>query len=217
MRHQDHPGQQTSPQKNGLHPPSSDTGTNKDHPPAVVETLEHRRFAEFCDACKKCRYIGLCYGSPGVGKTLSAFHYANWENVQAYWSHQCQSKPLLKEISKGSVAFYTSPVFSSPSHLERDIAKTRGLLPSAANERVRRSEQARMNRLLNRAEKLRDRKRNPDGYRSDEAEKVEDAFYEQRNRAMRVACTLPDPTTLLVIDEADRLKMVGLEHAASLA
>ena len=40
---------------------------------------------------------------------------------------------------------------------------------------------------------------------------------EQRNRAMRVARTLPDPTTLLVIDEADRLKMVGLEHAASLA
>ncbi|MEJ7606406.1 MAG: hypothetical protein WKF37_09080, partial [Bryobacteraceae bacterium] len=97
-----------------------------------METLEHRRFAEFCDACKKYRYIGLCYGAPGVGKTLSALHDANWENVQAYWSHQCQSKPLLKEISKGSVAFYTSPVVSSPSHLERDIGMTRGLLHGAA-------------------------------------------------------------------------------------
>src|ERR1017187_6815355 len=177
------------------HPLSNGTGTNSDCPAAVVvETLEHRRFAEFCDACKKYRYIGLCYGSPGAGKTLSARHYANWENVQAYWNHQCRAKALLKEISKGSIAFYTSPVVSSPIHLERDIAKTRSLLHDAAIERARRYEDARMKRLLNRAEKLRDPKRNPHGYRSAEAEKAEDAFYEQRNRAMRVANTLPDPT-----------------------
>jgi DNA transposition AAA+ family ATPase len=69
-----------------------------------------------------------------------------------------------------------------------------------------------MKRLLNHAEKLRDPKRNPQGYRSGKAEKAEDAFYEQRNRAMRVARTLPDPTALLVIDEADRLRMAGLEQ-----
>src|SRR2546427_13250184 len=97
-------------------------------PADFVVTKEHRRFAEFCDACKRYRYIGLCYGSPGVGKTLSARHYANWERVQGYWKLQCQTKPLLKEISKGTVAFYTSPVVASPGHLDRDIGKSSTLL-----------------------------------------------------------------------------------------
>lgn len=125
--------------------------------------------------------------------------------MQAFWNDQCRTKALRREISKGCVVFYTCPVI----HLERDIAKTRSLLHDAAIERTRRYEHARMKRLLDRAEKLLDPKRNPRGYRSDEAEKAEDAFHEQRNRAMRVANTLPDPTALLVIDEADRLKVCG--------
>ncbi|MGA2133920.1 MAG: AAA family ATPase [Bryobacteraceae bacterium] len=182
----------------------------------MVETLEHRRFAEFCDACKRYRYIGLCYGSPGVGKTLSARHYANWDNVQAYWRHPCQARALLKKVSKGTVVFYTSPVISSPGHLEREITRTRGLLHNAVIERARRYEEARMMRLLHRAEKLRDPKRNPEGYRSAEAFQVEDAFYEQRNRAIRASSNSPDPTGLLVIDEADRLRMAGLEQVRNM-
>jgi DNA transposition AAA+ family ATPase len=41
---------------------------------------------------------------------------------------------------------------------------------------------------------------------------MENAFHEQRNRSMRVTSAVPDPTALLVIDEADRLKVAGLEQ-----
>ena len=81
---------------------------------------------------------------------------------------------------------------------------------------ARRYEDARMKRVLHCAEALRDPKRNPHGYRSDEAFKVENAFHEQRNQSLRVTSPVPDPTALLVIDEADRLKVAGREQVRNI-
>jgi DNA transposition AAA+ family ATPase len=99
--------------------------------PAFVETQEYRRFAEFCDACRQYRYIGLCHGAPGVGKTLSARHYAGWEVVG----------PVIEEVPTGPVPdaitvchtlFYTPTVGNTPHSIERGITDLRAGLEYAA-------------------------------------------------------------------------------------
>ncbi len=55
------------------HPVPESSGTATNEPASFAETLEPSRFIEFCEACKQYRYIGLCFGAPGIGKTLSAF------------------------------------------------------------------------------------------------------------------------------------------------
>jgi DNA transposition AAA+ family ATPase len=175
-----------------------------------IETKAHRLFAEFCDACERHRYIGLCYGPPGVGKTLSARHYTHWEKIQTYADGLNRTNALLNEICKNKAVFFTTPVVNAPGKLESEITKRRNLLCDVAITPVRRRAEARMRRLLRRAEELCDPARNPDGYRSAAAFRAENDFRGQRNRVAGLSA--PDPTTLLVVDEADRLKMASLEQ-----
>src|SRR3954468_18119928 len=95
---------------------------------SFIVTKEHRRFEEFCDACDRDRYIGLCYGPPGVGKALSARHYANWDIVSRYRRDTPTCAVTLEEVRGIRVVFHTPPVVvTSPGRLPNDIGALRDL------------------------------------------------------------------------------------------
>lgn len=88
----------------------------------LLLTKEHRRFVEICNECKQFKYIAICYGFPGVGKTFSARQYTQWDLIEKIMPPYHLSNPLpVEDISKCDSVFYTAPVTSSPAKIERDI------------------------------------------------------------------------------------------------
>ncbi len=124
--------QQTN-QKHGHHLRSNAIETNNHEQPPVIETLEQRRFAEFCDACRRYRYIGLCYGPPGVGKTLSARTYSRWNKVKQ--SDRWSSGPA--ETSTLDTVFYTPDVVNAPGSISSGIRFARDTLKDLARRPLR--------------------------------------------------------------------------------
>lgn len=102
-------------------------------PPAPPEgqvpflvTKEHRRFAEFADTVRHHRYVGLCWGSPGVGKTLSARHYAGTDDW-ARWQHNLTAAPFSVPCQTASCR--RGPAFHT--HGQRDTREVDRALPRA--------------------------------------------------------------------------------------
>ncbi|WP_242311300.1 AAA family ATPase [Bacillus cereus group sp. BfR-BA-01331] len=79
-----------------------------------IETKEYKKFAEFCDACAEFKYIGICHGLPGVGKTISARQYANWDythsKINEFSVYSDQGKNVKDDtILKSNTVFHTAP------------------------------------------------------------------------------------------------------------
>ena len=163
-------------------------------PGAFLETKEYRRFAEFCDACRQHRYIGLCHGFPGVGKTFSAWQYAKWPLIQPYFPERFYVEyrpraierviaetiatnlvPLPPELGQCQSILYTPPVANTPKRVEQEIQALRLALSYLVDT-------------------------------------VQSGAPQQSSEELAPRRVVPDPTDLIIIDEADRLKTATLEQ-----
>ena len=91
-------------------------------------TGEYRRFCEFADAVRRDRYIGLCYGPPGVGKTLSARRYAHWDAAEKHLARLY--RPLgtdvvalipSADLIESRTVVWTTPVMTASSRISRNV------------------------------------------------------------------------------------------------
>ena len=186
-------------------------------PVNFVETLEYRRFVEFCDACRRYRYIGLCYGRSGVGKTLSARRYSGWDQVEKGPPPHRLADEQVSPAARWHSAFYTVPVVNAPRPVEGEVLHRLHQLQSYAEEPLRREEAAQMAELqagfdaarrefLETHDWLTVPGSAPAGPPYAEIART----YTQKRRALAA------DARLILVDEADRLTMASLEQLRDL-
>jgi tetratricopeptide (TPR) repeat protein len=98
-------------------------------------TKPYNQFGEFCDSCLRYRYIGVCHGVPGAGKTRSALQYSSWSRIKpllpeqlftlagrSYLDGNFPHKPFaslvapsFQEIVPCQSVYYTAPVSATAS------------------------------------------------------------------------------------------------------
>lgn len=148
-----------------------------------VETREHERFAEFCEAVVRDRYIGVCVGPPGVGKTASAIRYSRWNLVEECFPKYVYEEDPPPAATTLNTAFYTATVVSNPKSIEADVFARKN----------------RMNWLVDAA------------LRTEEQENWNDSKWSKKQKE-RYASIGTDHSTLLIVDEANRLKNAGFDQ-----
>jgi DNA transposition AAA+ family ATPase len=182
---------------------------------AFVETREYRRFREFCDACRRYRYIGLCYGPAGVGKTLSARRYADWDRVEAADPHADCGDFRSDDVPGNRCVLYTATVVNSPGQIQSDVFQRRQRMRELVRQAIRTESDPVIAAARRKLEKERDDllvkhdwlEGKPACLKRAEAA-VAEAILARAGRDRGAG----DPTDLLLVDEVDRIKMSGLEQ-----
>jgi DNA transposition AAA+ family ATPase len=167
---------------------------------------------EFCDSCRHYKYIGLCYGSPGTGKTLSAQRYSRAEKVE---QHRGPNAEPLYGLPIDTV-FYTPSVINTPRNIEDQIEQARRVLSAIAQGPLQRQASYALDNIRLRDERYQRENRDKPGYEAFAVPSLEPTWREVRNQYHARMDEIGDPTSLIIFDEADRLRMASLEQVRAI-
>jgi hypothetical protein len=179
---------------------------------AFVETLEYNRFVEVCEACRQFRYIGLCYGPPGIGKTLSAVRYSRANQIvpRDRWTSDVSDDLPVDTL------LYTTSVINTPSGVRNDIKMARERVMSIALNPIRREASVVLEEIRVKDEKRRREIMDKPGCSPCDRPAVDPTYFETYKQYQVKERAVRDPTTLILVDEADRLHMNSLEQIRSI-
>lgn len=91
---------------------------------SFILTQEFNRFEEFANSCMDFRYIGICHGEPGVGKSLAAIHFSQWEEELVHENAIDELSPKKKKVIKNCKgALVTAPVTNTPKIIRTEITR----------------------------------------------------------------------------------------------
>lgn len=178
-------------------------------------TSEYRRFAEFCDACRQYRYIGLCYGPPGIGKTLSARHYADWDRFETLPPVWKADDEELAALAGADTVLYTPEIVNSPNVVANGVKHLCASLRSIQQEPQRRADKATAEaRIREEEQRRREVLLEKDWFApTDEEDEPTPRIFDIPAVPRRPSLA---PVRLILVDEADRLKVASLEQLRDL-
>jgi DNA transposition AAA+ family ATPase len=90
-----------------------------------ILTNEYLKFLEFCGACVENKYIGLCIGRAGVGKTSSAKYFAEWSTIEPMLGKPVRGDLLPPVLLSCCSVVYTPDVSATAKRIYSGVALLR--------------------------------------------------------------------------------------------
>lgn len=93
-----------------------------------VETKEHRRFEQVCRDATRYRYVAVCVGVAGVGKTVSGRRYSSWDLLEPVTSRYAYVQEPPPEVVSHRASYYCVPPANTPKMIANEIELRRNMI-----------------------------------------------------------------------------------------